>query len=32
LWGLLVGGKRMNGGDEGDRIRLMDFTYIYEIE
>jgi hypothetical protein len=30
--GVLVGGGRVNRGDEGEGIRLMDFIYIYEIE
>jgi hypothetical protein len=25
-------GGRVNGGDEGEGICLMDFIYIYEIE
>jgi hypothetical protein len=29
LW---EGGGRMNGGDEGERIWLMGFIYIHEIE
>jgi hypothetical protein len=29
---VLVGGERVNGGDEGEGIWLMDFMYLYEIE
>jgi hypothetical protein len=27
-----VGRRRVNEGDEGDRIWLMDFMYLHEIE
>jgi hypothetical protein len=27
-----VGERRVNGGDEGEKIWLMGFVYIYEIE
>jgi hypothetical protein len=29
---ILVGGGRVNGGDEGEGIRLMDLIYLHEIE
>jgi hypothetical protein len=29
--GVLVGGGRVNGGDEGEGIWLMDFIYICKI-
>jgi hypothetical protein len=28
-WGALVGGKRVNGGEEGEGIWLMGFTSTY---
>jgi hypothetical protein len=31
VW-LLVGGGRVNEGNEGEGIWLMDFIYLYEIE
>jgi hypothetical protein len=31
-WGILVGWGRVNGGDEGEGMQLMDFIYLYEIE
>jgi hypothetical protein len=30
--GLFVRGRRVNEGDEGEGIWLMDFIYLYEIE
>jgi hypothetical protein len=30
--GVLVGGGKLNGGDESEGIWLMVFIYIYEIE
>jgi hypothetical protein len=30
--GVLVGGKRVNEGDEGEGIWLVNFIYLYEIE
>jgi hypothetical protein len=30
--GVFVGGRRVNGGDEGEGICLMGFTNIYKIE
>jgi hypothetical protein len=30
--GVLVGGRRVKEGDEGDGIWLMDFIYLYETE
>jgi hypothetical protein len=30
--GVLVGGERVNGEDEGEGIRLMGFIHIYKIE
>jgi hypothetical protein len=30
--GVLVGGGRVKGGDEGGEIWLMGFIYIHEIE
>jgi hypothetical protein len=32
VWGALVGGRRVNEGDGGEGIWLMDFIYLYEIE
>jgi hypothetical protein len=29
--GILEGGRRVNEGDEGKRISLMDFTNLYKI-
>jgi hypothetical protein len=30
--GVLVGRGRVNGGDEGDGVWLLDFIYIYKTE
>jgi hypothetical protein len=30
--GRTVGGQRVNKGDEGEGIWLMDFIYLYKIE
>jgi hypothetical protein len=32
VWGGSCGKGRGNGGDEGERIWLMDFIYVCEIE
>jgi hypothetical protein len=32
VWGMLVGAGRVNKGDEGEGICLIDFIYLYEIE
>jgi hypothetical protein len=29
MWGIFMGGRSMNGGDEGEGIWLMDLIYIY---
>jgi hypothetical protein len=31
-WGVPMGGERVNDGDEGEEIWLMDFVYMYKIE
>jgi hypothetical protein len=31
VWAILLGGRRMNGGDENEGIWLMGFIYINEI-
>jgi hypothetical protein len=31
VWAILLGGRRMNGGDESEGIWLMGFIYINEI-
>jgi hypothetical protein len=33
VWGMIqLGGQRVNEGDEGEAIWLIDFVYLYEIE
>jgi hypothetical protein len=32
MWGVLLGGRRVNGRDEGEGIWLMGFLYIYKME
>jgi hypothetical protein len=31
VWGVLLGGERVNEGDKDERIWLMGFIYIHEI-
>jgi hypothetical protein len=32
VWWVLLGGERVNEGDKVDRIWLMDFIHLYEVE